>query len=135
MFRQLICASLLGSALLVTLPVVAQEATAPAAQPQQDTQQQDIGTLQAELARVEAERQRLADKLDSGAQDARVEQLESDNQQLRNDNQAARLDAQARLIAQQQRWFLIGGLSVAVSVLLGFVLARMGRQKRREWLN
>jgi len=134
MFRSLICSAVLGS-ILLTLPALAQEPADNTAQADDSSQAQDIGTLQAELARVEAERQRLADQLDGGAQGERVEQLQSENQQLRNDNQAARLDAQARLIKQQQRWFLIGGLSVAASILMGFVLARMGRQKRREWLN
>ncbi|HCA22985.1 MAG TPA: hypothetical protein DEP32_02365 [Pseudomonas sp.] len=134
MFRSLICSAVLGS-ILLTQPALAQEPADNTAQADDSSQAQDIGTLQAELARVEAERQRLADQLDGGAQGERVEQLQSENQQLRNDNQAARLDAQARLIKQQQRWFLIGGLSVAASILMGFVLARMGRQKRREWLN
>jgi hypothetical protein len=134
MFRSLICSAVLGS-ILLTLPALAQEPADNTAQADDSFQAQDIGTLQAELARVEAERQRLADQLDGGAQGERVEQLQTENQQLRNDNQAARLDAQARLIKQQQRWFLIGGLSVAASILMGFVLARMGRQKRREWLN
>ena len=134
MFRSLICSAVLGS-ILLTLPALAQEPADNTAQADDSFQAQDIGTLQAELARVEAERQRLADQLDGGAQGERVEQLQSENQQLRDDNQAARLDAQARLIKQQQRWFLIGGLSVAASILMGFVLARMGRQKRREWLN
>ena len=134
MFRSLICSAVLGS-ILLTLPALAQEPADNTAQADDSFQAQDIGTLQAELARVEAERQRLADQLDGGAQGERVEQLQNENQQLRNDNQAARLDAQARLIKQQQRWFLIGGLSVAASILMGFVLARMGRQKRREWLN
>ena len=134
MFRSLICSAVLGS-ILLTLPALAQEPADNTAQADDSFQAQDIGTLQAELARLEAERQRLADQLDGGAQGERVEQLQTENQQLRNDNQAARLDAQARLIKQQQRWFLIGGLSVAASILMGFVLARMGRQKRREWLN
>lgn len=134
MFRSLICSAVLGS-ILLTQPALAQEPADNTAQADDSFQAQDIGTLQAELARVEAERQRLADQLDGGAQGERVEQLQTENQQLRNDNQAARLDAQARLIKQQQRWFLIGGLSVAASILMGFVLARMGRQKRREWLN
>ena len=134
MFRSLICSAVLGS-ILLTQPALAQEPADNTAQADDSSQAQDIGTLQAELARVEAERQRLADQLDGGAQGERVEQLQTENQQLRNDNQAARLDAQARLIKQQQRWFLIGGLSVAASILMGFVLARMGRQKRREWLN
>ncbi len=134
MFRSLICSAVLGS-ILLTQPALAQEPADNTAQTDDSSQAQDIGTLQAELARVEAERQRLADQLDGGAQGERVEQLQNENQQLRNDNQAARLDAQARLIKQQQRWFLIGGLSVAASILMGFVLARMGRQKRREWLN
>lgn len=134
MFRSLICSAVLGS-ILLTQPALAQEPADNTAQADDSSQAQDIGTLQAELARVEAERQRLADQLDGGAQGERVEQLQSENQQLRNDNQAARLDAQARLIKQQQRWFLIGGLSVAASILMGFVLARMSRQKRREWLN
>lgn len=137
MFRPLAFALLLSG---LTGTVSAQTLESPTPQEPVDSSasQQDIGTLQAELAKVEAERQRLADQLaatsDAGESEA-LTQLQEENQQLRNNNQAARMDAQARLIAQQQRWFLIGGLTVAASLLLGFMLAKMGRQKRREWLN
>ncbi|WP_321351526.1 hypothetical protein [Halopseudomonas oceani] len=97
--------------------------------------QQDVGTLQAELAKVEAERQRLADQLAAGDGSDALTQLQDENQQLRNENQAARLEAQSRLMAQQQRWFMVGGLTVALSLLAGFMLAKIGRSKRREWLN
>lgn len=137
MFRPLAFALLL-TGLIGTVSAQTQEnETAPEAV-DSSVSQQDIGTLQAELAKVEAERQRLADQLAAGSNTDESEalaQLQEENQQLRNDNQAARMDAQARLIAQQQRWFPIGGLAVAVSLLLGFMLAKMGRQKRREWLN
>ena len=110
-----------------TVPETAPSATA--------NSQQDIGTLQAELASVEAERQRLADQLAAGGEAEEISQLQEENQQLRADNLAARMEAQSRLVAQQQRWFLVGGLTVAGSLLLGFMLAKLGRQKRREWLN
>lgn len=137
MFRPLAFA-LLFTGLIGTVSAQTPENETPQEPVESSASQQDIGTLQAELAKVEAERQRLADQLAAGndaAESDVLTQLQEENQQLRNDNQAARMDAQARLIAQQQRWFLIGGLAVAVSLLLGFMLAKMGRQKRREWLN
>ena len=84
---------------------------------------------------MEAERQRRADQLAAGGESEEISQLQEENQQLRADNLAARMEAQSRLVAQQQRWFLVGGLTVAGSLLLGFMLAKLGRQKRREWLN
>lgn len=115
-----------------TVPETVAPETAPSATA---NSQQDIGTLQAELASVEAERQRLADQLAAGGESEDISQLQEENQQLRADNLAARMEAQSRLVAQQQRWFLVGGLTVAGSLLLGFMLAKLGRQKRREWLN
>ncbi|OWL91331.1 hypothetical protein B7O88_03315 [Halopseudomonas aestusnigri] len=115
-----------------TAPETVAPETAPSATA---NSQQDIGTLQAELASVEAERQRLADQLAAGGESEEISQLQEENQQLRADNLAARMEAQSRLVAQQQRWFLVGGLTVAGSLLLGFMLAKLGRQKRREWLN
>lgn len=147
MFRRFAAPALLCSLALVTLPVAAQQTatpqgTAPTVQPAQtapanenSSQQQDLGTLQAELAKVEAERQRLADQLAGSAQSESLKQLQEENQQLRNSNQAARLRAQTELVQQRQRWFLVGGLTVAVAMLLGFMLAKGGRRKRNEWLN
>lgn len=137
MFRPFTLALLL-TGLIGTVSAQAQESETAQEQTDSIASQQDIGTLQAELAKVEAERQRLADQLAAGSEADESEalvQLQEENQQLRNDNQAARMDAQTRLIAQQQRWFLTGGLAVAVSLLIGFMLAKVGRQKRREWLN
>ncbi|GGE45938.1 hypothetical protein GCM10007421_20160 [Halopseudomonas oceani] len=107
----------------------------PSETPTETASQHDVGTLQAELAKVEAERQRLADQLAAGDGSDALTQLQDENQQLRNENQAARLEAQSRLMAQQQRWFMVGGLTVALSLLAGFMLAKIGRSKRREWLN
>lgn len=147
MFRRFAAPALLCSFALVTLPVAAQQTATPqgntpTGQPTQTatanesaSQQQDLGTLQAELAKVEAERQRLADQLAGSAQSESLKQLQEENQQLRNSNQAARLRAQTELVQQRQRWFLVGGLTVAVAMLLGFMLAKGGRRKRNEWLN
>ena len=96
---------------------------------------QDLGVLQEELAKVEAERQRLADELAGGDAGA-MQQLEEENRTLRE--QQLELDEllNSRREEQRQRWFLIGGGTVAGCLLLGFILGRMGGQKRRrEWLN
>lgn len=102
---------------------------------QSASQVQDLGVLQEELAKVEAERQRLADELAGGDAGA-MQQLEEENQTLRE--QQLELDEllNSRREEQRQRWFLIGGGTVAGCLLLGFILGRMGGQKRRrEWLN
>ncbi|MEH6492968.1 hypothetical protein [Halopseudomonas sp.] len=138
MFRHAAYPALLLSAALLAGTAVAQETPAtaqPAADPATATQQHDLGTLQAELAKVEAERQRLADQLAGSGQSEELQALQDENQQLRNANQAERLSAQSKLVQQRQQWFLIGGLTVAVSLLLGFMLAKGGRRKRNEWLN
>lgn len=146
MFRRFAAAALLCSLTLASLPATAQQTAvpqasaqpAPAAEAEQagsSSQLQDLGTLQAELAKVEAERQRLADQLNGSVQSESLKQLQEENQQLRNANQASRLRAQTELVQQRQRWFLVGGLTVAVALLLGFLLARGSRRKRNEWLN
>ncbi len=142
MFRHAVFPALLLSAALLAGTAVAQETPAlPETQPAAAgdaataTQQHDLGTLQAELAKVEAERQRLADQLAEGGQNEELQALQDENQQLRNANQAERLSAQSQLVQQRQQWFLVGGLTVAISLLLGFLLARGGRRKRNEWLN
>lgn len=123
------------AALLLPLPLHAQQADAPV-DPQTPTAEQDIGTLQAELAKVEAERQRLADELANAADHAEVERLGRQNLALR-DRLAAMEDVAERNQQEQQRkWFIIGGATVAGSLLLGWILAQLGgRRKRSEWLN
>lgn len=102
---------------------------------QSASQVQDLGVLQEELAKVEAERQRLADEL-AGADSGAKQQLERENQMLREQQLELNGLLNSQHEEQRQRWFLIGGGTVAGCLLLGFILGRMGGQKRRrEWLN
>ena len=130
---------LLLAAFALPLSVQAQPA-GPAGEEAQvsDEQQaaQDLGTLQAELARVEAERQRLADELARGGNSDQLEQLRAQNIILRD-----RLAAQEELndtqrADEQRKWFMVGGSTVALSLLAGWLLAQLGgRRKRNMWLN
>lgn len=115
-----------------TEPAAEQPATVPI---EQQTAQ-DIGTLQAELARVEAERQRLADELARGGDRGQMEQLGAQNLALR-DRLAAMEELSDRQRADEQRkWFIVGGSTVALSLLAGWLLAQLGgRRKRNMWLN
>lgn len=121
--------------LLLPFPMHAQQAD-PAVSAPTPSAEQDLGTLQAELAKVEAERQRLADELANAADHAEVERLSRQNLALRD-----RLEAMEEVAAQdqqeqQRKWFMVGGATVAGSLLLGWLLAQMGgRRKRSEWLN
>ena len=109
--------------------------TAAAGEAETTTPEQDLGVLQAELARIEAERQRLADELASGPHQ-QVEQLERENQALRAERDDKDLQETALMEEQRQRWFLIGGGTVAGSLLLGFLVGKAGGGRRRkEWLN
>ncbi len=100
-----------------------------------DNDQQDLGVLQEELARVEAERQRLADELAGGNAD-QLQTLQEDNQRLRERLQETDLLAAAQRDEERRSWFLIGGGTVAGSLLVGFIVGRSGRRgQRREWLN
>lgn len=127
--------------LLLLLPLAsqAQQADAP---PEQDAAvvepdaEQDVGTLQAELAKVEAERQRLADELANTVDHAEVEQLNRQNLALRDRLSAMEQVADNNQAEQQRKWFIIGGATVAGSLILGWLLAQLGgRRKRNEWLN
>src|SRR5690554_8121818 len=78
-------------ALLATLWLpqtgIAQSADTPADESAIEQQtEQDIGTLQAELARIEAERQRLADQLAGSGNEnaAQIEQMRTQNIALRD---------------------------------------------------
>lgn len=96
----------------------------------------DIGTLQAQLAEVEAERQRLAEQLEAGADTQLLEQLQEENRELLDARSQADVQSAALLEAQRQEWFIIGGGTVLGSLIVGFVLASMGRRsKRNEWIN
>lgn len=125
----------------LALPLSAQaQPTEPAAEATEVTDEQqtaqDLGTLQAELARVESERQRLADELARGGDSERLEQLSAQNIILRD-----RLTAQEELndtqrAEEQRKWFMVGGGTVALSLLAGWLLAQLGgRRKRNMWLN
>ncbi len=132
---RLMIALLCGTALLCTQAIAEENAAQPESPPSANAQ--DVGVLQAELARVEAERQQLAEQL-AGGNDSNLElqRLREENQNLRARQLDAELGARARLEEQRQQWFIIGGATVAGSLLLGFLLARMGgRRKRSEWLN
>ncbi|MBL4611708.1 hypothetical protein [Halopseudomonas sp.] len=105
-------------------------AIAPAAQ-----EQTDVGTLQAELARVEAERQDLAQRLAGSVDTQELQRLRETNQELQNRQIENDVRARALLERQRQQWFMIGGGTVLVSLLIGFVLARSSKRKRNEWIN
>ncbi len=122
--------------LLCPLSVLAQQSDLTTSTTQSTTNQQDVGALQAELAKTEAERQRLADELDGAADHAELEQLTERNQMLLERlaimEDLARTDRQE----QQRKWFITGGGTVLLSLLLGWILGRTGgRRKRAEWLN
>lgn len=121
--------------LLLPLPLHAQQADTAVSSPT-PTAEQDVGTLQAELAKVEAERQRLADELANAADHAEVERLNRQNLALRDRLAAMEELAQQIQQEQQRKWFMVGGATVAGSLLLGWLLAQLGgRRKRNEWLN
>ena len=85
-------------------------AIAPAAQ-----EQTDVGTLQAELARVEAERQDLAQRLAGSVDTQELQRLRETNQELQNRQIENDVRARALLERQRQQWFMIGGGTVLVS--------------------
>ena len=126
---------ILPLAMLLPLSLQAQQADAPP-EPAAAVVEQDVGTLQAELAKVEAERQRLADELENTADHAEIEQLSRQNLALRD-----RLSVMEELVdtqqaEQQRKWFIIGGATVVGSLILGWLLAQLGgRRKRNEWTN
>lgn len=95
----------------------------------------DLGTLQAELARVEAERQRLAQRLAGSADSQELQRLRETNRALQNQQIENDLQARALLEKQRQQWFMVGGGTVLLSLLVGFVLARSSKRKRNEWIN
>lgn len=130
---------LLLTALALPLPGQAQP-TEPAVEGAQVSDEQqadpDLGTLQAELARVEAERQRLADELARDGGSDRLEQLKAQNIILRDRLAAQEELNDTRYAEEQRRWFMVGGSTVALSLLVGWLLARLGgRRKRDMWLN
>lgn len=99
--------------------------------------EQDIGNLQAELARVEAERQRLADVLASTSTDtSQLEQLSAQNLALREQLSTMEEVVYSQRKNEQRNWFIVGGTTVALSLLAGWLLAQLGgRRKRDMWLN
>lgn len=124
----------------LALPAIAwaQESTAPGNVDTGTTmadQETDLGTLQAELARVEAERQRLAQRLAGSADTQELERLREANRELQNRQIENDVQARASLEKQRQQWFMVGGGSVLLSLLVGFMLARSSKRKRNEWIN
>ena len=124
-------------ALWLPLPALAQPADAATEQAITEQEvEQDVGTLQAELARVEAERQRLADELAGSIDSEQLEELSAQNIDLRD-----RLAVMQEVVANQRKddqrkWFIVGASTVALSLLAGWLLAQLGgRRKRSMWLN
>lgn len=130
-------------ALLATLWLpqtgIAQSADTPADESAIEQQtEQDIGTLQAELARIEAERQRLADQLAGSGNDnaAQIEQLSTQNIALRDRLAVMEEQVDTQRSEEQRKWFTVGGATVALSLLAGWLLGRLGGgRKRNMWLN
>lgn len=128
----LLCLPLAGLA-QTTDPEIASDA---AGMLDEESDELNVGALQAELAELEAERQRLADALAAGADSLQAEQLAAQNSDLqeRLSIMQAIIDGQRR--DQQQKWFIVGGSTVALSLLAGWLLAQLGgRRKRNMWLN
>ena len=122
--------------LLLPLPLLAQPADTPAEPEAAVAGEQDVGTLQAELAKVEAERQRLADELANSVDSTQVERLTEQNLALRDRLSAMEQLADSRHEEQQRKWFIVGASTVALSLLAGWLLAQLGgRRKRNMWLN
>ncbi len=130
---KLVPALALACGLLAPYSVVAQ--VVPPTEPAKAAAEQDAGVLQAELARVEAERQRLEDQL-AGGEPQRLQQLEEENQTLRLRLEAAIDESTGQREEERQRWFMSGGGTVGISLLLGLVIGKLGGgRRRREWLN
>lgn len=124
--------------LCLPLPALAQsEAERSSEQPAAaEEQEADVGTLQAELARVEAERQRLADTLAGNDNRAQLEQLTGQNMALRDRLAALEEVADAERSDERRKWFIVGGSTVGVSLVLGWLLARLGGSRKRSmWTN
>lgn len=126
---------LLAIVLLCPTYALAQQ-TSTTANSQPSTDQQDLGALQAELAKTEAERQRLADELENAADRADLEALNEQNVLLREQLASVEEFARSNHKEQQQKWFIIGGTTVALSLFVGWIFGRAGgRSKRSMWLN
>jgi hypothetical protein len=125
---------ILAACLALSGYALAQEPATPASDDNATTET-DLGTLQAELARVEAERQRLAQRLANSADSAELQTLRETNRALQNRQIENDVKAQSLLEKQRQQWFMIGGGTVLISLLLGFALARGNKRKRNEWIN
>src|SRR5690606_18303038 len=126
-------------ALLATLWLpqtgIAQSADTPAGESAIEQQtEQDIGTLQAELARIEAERQRLADQLAGGGHDnaAQIEQLSTQNIVLRDRLAAMEALVDGQRSEEQRARFTVGGATVAPRLLAGWLPGRLGGGRKRH---
>lgn len=125
---------ILAACLAVPCYAIAQQPTEPVTESATPAET-DLGTLQAELARVEAERQRLAQRLANSVDSGELERLRETNRALQNQQIENDVQARALLEKQRQKWFVVGAGTVLISLLAGFVLARSGKRKRNEWLN
>lgn len=125
--------------LCLPLPALAQSAD-PADTPDEafveQPDEQTIGTLQAELAQLEAERQRLADALAAGPDNTQMERLAVENRDLQEQLSIMQEIVDIQQKDEQRKWFIVGGSTVAASLLAGWLLAQLGgRRKRSMWLN
>ena len=130
--------SILALLTVLWLPLPAPGQTVDTEEEAAAVTEQDIGNLQAELARVEAERQRLADALASNSTDttSQLEQLSAQNLALREQLSTMEEVVYSQRKNEQRNWFIVGGTTVALSLLAGWLLAQLGgRRKRDMWLN
>lgn len=99
--------------------------------------QAEIDALQQRLAESEAARGELLGQLeaasDSGLQ-AQIQRLRQDNQRLKLQLKSAQADGPQPLLSEKQLWFIIGGGTALLGLLLGALL-RGGRKTQRQWFN
>ena len=128
----LLCLPLAGLA-QTTDPEIASDA---AGMLDKESDELNVGALQAELAELEAERQRLADALAAGSDPLQIEQLAAQNSDLQEQLSILQAIVEQQRQDEQHTWFIVGGSTVAVSLLTGWLLAQFGgRRKRSMWLN
>lgn len=129
------------TALCLSLPVLAQTGTESGSEEvtraaDEQEVEHDVGTLQAELARVEAERQRLADALAGNDSGPQLEQLTATNIALRARLEAMEEVADSERRDEQRKWFVVGASTAGLSLFAGWLLARLGGSRKRSmWTN
>lgn len=120
--------ALLFAAVLVTLPVHAEQPDQVAAQ---------LDALEQRLAVSEAQRNELAGQLQQATQpdaERQLQRLREENRRLLQDLEKARSEKPQPLLSEQQLWFVIGGGVALVAFFFGSLL-RGNRSARRQWTN